>query len=192
MAAASAGKPGQSDRASDFEPVCHPPLWTMKNGAKAEIRLIHPDDEQRMIRFHKGLSERSVYMRYFESLSLAARTAHTRLARICFADPEHETVLIALCSDVRGEQNIVAVARLTKLFDPSKAEIALLVQDEFQGLGLGTELLRRLIQVARNQKMTQVQGEMLRDNTSIQRVLKKFGFRQRLIDARSVRAVLSL
>jgi acetyltransferase len=167
--------------------------WTMRDGAQIEIRPIRPEDEQRMIEFHKGLSERSVYMRYFESLSLAARTAHSRLARICFADPKRETVLAALWTNPQsGEQNIVAIGRLSKLFDPSKAEVALLVLDDFQGFGLGSELLRQLIQAARDQNINQIKGEMLRDNTAIQRVLKKFGFRLRLIDPRSMRAVLSL
>ena len=168
-------------------------FWTTKDGTKVEIRPISRDDEQCMIEFHKGLSERSVYMRYFETLSLAVRTAHTRLARICFADPTRDTVLIALSLDEQsGEQKILAVGRLSKLSDPSNAEVALLVVDEFQGRGLGTELLRRLIQSAREQKITRIEAEMLRDNTDIQRVLKKFGFRLRLIDPRSVRAVLTL
>lgn len=167
--------------------------WAMKNGSKFEIRPIHLDDEERMIQFHRGLSERSIYMRYFESLSLAVRTAHSRLARICFADPQRESVLVAVYLDPRsGEQKIVAVGRLSKLADPRHAEVALLVLDDFQGCGLGTELMRHLIQAARNQNITRIQAEMLRDNTAIQRVLKKFGFRLRLIDPRSVRAVLSL
>src|SRR5215470_7226048 len=107
-------------------------LWTMKGGMQVEIRPIQPSDEQRMVRFHKGLSERSVYMRYFKSLSFAARTAHPRLAQICFADPERQTVLVALDRDSESdEQRIMAVGRLSKLSDPSKAEVALLVLDEF-------------------------------------------------------------
>ena len=146
-----------------------------------------------MVKFHKGLSERSVYMRYFESLSLAVRTAHSRLSRICFADPARDTVLVALSLDEHtGEQKILGVGRLSKLSDPSNAEVALLVLDKFQGLGLGRELLRRIVQSARAQKITRIEAEMLRDNTAIQRVLKKSGFRLRLIDPRSVRAVLTL
>jgi acetyltransferase len=168
-------------------------FWTMKNGAQVEFRPIRPDDEQRMIKFHKGLSERSVYMRYFESLSFAVRTTHMRLAQICFADPERQTVFVALSrSAPSGEQKILAVGRLSKLSDPGKAEVALLVLDEFQGLGLGSGLLQQLIQAARDRKIIQIEAKMLRDNTTIQRVLKKFGFRLRLTDPRSVRAVLSL
>lgn len=167
-------------------------FWKMKNGVTVEIRPILPDDEGRMTRFHKGLSERSVYMRYFESLSLAMRTAHARLERICFADPRQETVLVALALDPRtGERKILAVGRLNKLSHPATAEVALLVADEFQSLGLGSELLRQLIQTARAGGITKIEAEMLRDNTAIQRVLKKLGFHLRLIDPRSVRAVLS-
>jgi acetyltransferase len=165
----------------------------LRDGTLVEIRPIRPEDESLMISFHRGLSERSVYMRYFESLSLAARTAHQRLERICFADPERQTVLVAtLLAPRDGEERIVAVGRLSKLQDSAVAEVALLVSDEFQGRGLGTELLHRLIESARNRGITRLTGEMLRDNTAMQRLLKKFGFTQRLIDPRSVRAVRNL
>ena len=165
----------------------------MKDGIQVEIRPICADDEARMIKFHQGLSERTVYMRYFESMSLSARTAHARLARICFADPELETVLVALVADPdSGTQRIVGVGRLSKLTAPNTAEVAPLVLDEFQGHGIGTELLRQLIQLARDQRITQIRAEMLRDNISMQRVLKRFGFRLHLLDPRSVRAVLNL
>jgi acetyltransferase len=193
MATGVAARSVPVERAPVLESAPQSILWTMKNGAQVEIRPIRPDDEQRMIKFHKGLSERSVYMRYFESLSLVVRTAHARLAHTCFVDPERQTVLVALSPGVPSrEQKILAVGRLTKLSDSDKAEVALLVLDEFQGLGLGSGLLRQLIQAARDRKITQIEAKMLRDNTTIQRVLKNFGFRLRLIDPRSMRAVLSL
>lgn len=172
-------------------PICS--SWVMKGGTPVEIRPIQPDDEQRMIQFHKGLSERSVYMRYFETLSFGARTARARLERICLVNPEREIVRIALCRDSKSaDSRIVGVGRLSKLATPGNAEVALLVSDEFQGRGLGTELLRQLIQGARDQKIVQIQAEMLRDNMAIQKVLRKLGFRLRLLDPRSVRALLTL
>ena len=147
-----------------------------------------------MVKFHEVLSDRTVYLRYFCSMSLAARTAHERLVRICFADPERETVLVAIHIDKStGEQNIVAVGRLNKLLPKSEAEVAILVSDEYQGRGLGGELLRRLVQAARDQKLDRIFAEMLRDNTTMQVLLKKAGFRLRLFaDPRSVSAVLEL
>lgn len=166
---------------------------TRKDTAEITIRAICPADEPLLIKFHRGLSERSVYMRYFASLSLAVRTMHARLSRICFADSEREIILVALSVHPQSnEQKIVAVGRLNRLSDPSKAEVALLVLDDFQKMGLGTELLRRLIEAARQQKITQIEAEMLRDNFAIQHLLRKLGFRLRLLDPRSVRATLSL
>lgn len=193
MVAAVSHYSAYSDRGNISGPVRMPALWTMRNGSQVEIRPIRLDDEDRMIKFHQGLSERSVYMRYFESLSMAARTAHERLVQICRADPAQQTVLVAVLTDPNtAEERIIAVGRLSKLQDPKIAEVALLVSDKFQGCGLGSELLRRLIESAKAQRITEIVGEMLRDNTKMQRLLKKFGFSQRLIDPSSVRAVLNL
>lgn len=160
MTAAVASRPEQLKGPLPRSPGPESIPWTMKDGTKVEIRPIHPDDEERMTKFHKGLSERSVYMRYFESLSFSARSAHSRLAQICFTDPERQTVLVALSGDPQfGERDIVAVGRLSKLTDPSKPEVALLVLDQFQGRGLGTELLRQLLQAARSQKIAHIEAE---------------------------------
>lgn len=147
-----------------------------------------------MVKFHGMLSDRTVYFRYFCSLSLTRRTAHERLARICFVDSEREAVLVANHSDPRtGEQSIVAVGRLNKLPDGKSAEIAVLVSDSYQGQGVGKKLLSRLIEIAREQKVTRLVAEMLRDNIPMQAVLKRLGFRLSLLsDPRSVRAVLEL
>lgn len=174
------------------KPLSKDAVLTARNGYRFTIRPICPDDEQRMIRFHRGLSERSVYMRYFTSLSLGSRTAHSRLARICYADPQRETVLVAVAADGFAGEQILAVGRLSKLADSSHAELAMLVLDEFQRQGLGTELLRRLIEAARNQQIKSLEAEMLRDNTTMQTLSKKFGFHLRFTDLRSVRALLTL
>ena len=168
--------------------------WTMRDGTQVLIRSIRPEDETLMVAFHERLSERSVYMRYFESLSFKARTAHARLSRICFVDPQQETVLVAVHSDRgTGSQRILAVARLTKLPDGTTAEIAALVSDDHQGRGLGTELLRRLLQMAPKQGIRRINAEMLRDNILMQSIARKLGFRLYLLeDPRSVRAAMDI
>jgi acetyltransferase len=166
----------------------------MKDGAEVEIRSIRPQDEPLMVRFHSVLSDRTVYLRYFCSLSLATRTAHERLVRICFVDPLIETVLVATGRNPQtGEESILAVGRLNRLPDKNEAEVAILVTDEFQGHGLGSELMRRLILIARDEKLARIVGEMLRDNIAMQAMIKKHGFRLRLLDdPQYVRAVLEL
>jgi acetyltransferase len=178
------GRPGPLQDAS----------WTMKDGTEVKFRAICPDDEPRMVKFHATLSDRTVYMRYFSSMSLDRRTAHERLARICHGDSDGEVVLVAECKDPKtGQPQIVGVGRLNKLLTAGDAEIAVLVSDEYQRRGIGTQLLRRLVQAARDRTLSRVVAETLRDNLAIQIVFKKLGFRLRLLrDPSSVQAVLNL
>jgi acetyltransferase len=188
--------PMQNERLNDGVPASPvtPDWWTMRDGTQVAIRPIRPEDEPLMIAFHEGISGRSVYMRYFESLSFKARTKHERLLRICFADSQQETVLVAVHTDPSTQaQRILAVGRLSKLSDGKTAEIAALVSDDSQGRGLGTELLKRLLLAAPSQGVHRINAEMLRDNTLMQSIAKKLGFRLcQLKDPRSVRASLDL
>jgi len=169
----------------------------MRNGNQVTIRPIRSDDEQMMVKFHETLSDRTVYLRYFTSLSLSRRTAHERLLRICTVDYEHEMVLVAEHKDPQtGEHQILAVARLNQLpsDQPAKeAEIAVLVSDKYQRQGLGTELLRRLMHIARDKKISRLVAEMLWDNLAIQVIFKSLGFQLNLPgDGDAVEAVLNL
>jgi len=147
-----------------------------------------------MVKFHGTLSDRTVYLRYFGSLSLARRTAHERLVRICFSDYECEMVLVAEYKDPQtGELHILAVGRLNKLQADKEAEVAVMVSDQYQHRGLGTELLRRLIHIARDQNLCRLVAEVLRDNLVIQTIFRRLGFRLHLMgDPASVQAVLDL
>jgi acetyltransferase len=172
-------------------------MWTMQDGTQVTIRPIRPEDEPMMVKFHETLSDRTVYLRYFISLSLSRRTAHERLIRICTVDYEREMVLVAEHRDLQtGEQKIVAVARLNQLQSdgPHKeAEVAALVSDKYQHQGLGTELLRRLIQIARDKRIGRLVAEMLWDNLAIQTIFKRLGFQLRSNgDGTSVQAALDL
>ena len=168
--------------------------FTMKDGAEVTLRPIRPEDEPLMSKFHETLSDRSVYMRYFSSLSLSSRVAHERLVRICFVDYDRVMALVVDNKDeVTGQHRILGVGRLIKLHPKNEAELAILVSDECQKQGLGIELLRRIVRFARDEKLSSVSAEMLRDNPTAQRIFKKVGFRLReLADSSSLSGVLDL
>src|SRR5208283_1145678 len=130
--------------------------WTTKGGQRVVIRPIRPEDEPQMIKFHEMLSERSVYLRYFQPLKLTQRTAHERLTRTCFIDYNREMALVAERRTDGGETEILAVGRLSKLQGRDEAEMAAVAIDVAQHKGLGTELYRRLIQIARDEKLKRV------------------------------------
>jgi acetyltransferase len=150
--------------------------WTMKNGESAVIRPIRPEDEPLLIGFHKALSERTVYLRYFQPLKLSQRVSHERLTRICFQDYDRELALVVEHLNNAGAPEIIAVGRLSKLHARDEAELAVLVHDGFQRLGIGTELYRQLIAVARDEKLKRVVCTILAENREMRSICQKLGF----------------
>jgi acetyltransferase len=175
-------------------PLKYVSTWTMKDGSEVTIRPIRPEDEPLMVKFHETLSDRSVYLRYFCSLKRIRRVEHERLLRICFGDYDRDMVLVAERSDpATGERRILAVGRLNKLHAGNEAEVAVLVSDNYQNLGLGNELLARVVQIARDEKLGRVSAEMLPDNVAMQVITKRLGFRARASeDLSSVQSFLDL
>lgn len=159
-------------------PVQYVGVWKSKNKKRIVIRPIRPEDEPLMVKFHQTLSEQSVYQRYFSVLQLSQRTAHERLTRICFNDYDREIALVAEHRETPGaEPCILGVGRLSKLHGVNEAEFALLVSDPWQGIGLGTELLRRIVQVGREEKLKRLIGHVLADNHAMKLVCQQVGFK---------------
>ncbi|MUG97605.1 GNAT family N-acetyltransferase [Scytonema sp. UIC 10036] len=151
--------------------------WTLADGTPIVIRPIQPEDEPLLVKFHKTLSEESVYLRYFHMIKLKSRVAHERLTRMCFIDYDREMALVADYTNPQtGEHQILAVGRLSKLHGKNEAEFAMLVSDPYQCRGLGTELVRQLIQVGRDEKLERISAEILAENYGMQRVCEKLGF----------------
>ena len=168
--------------------------WTTKDGLELLIRPIRPEDEPMMAKFHGTLSDESVFLRYFHLESLSTRVAHERLMRNCFIDYDREMALVVeRVSPDTAERQILAVGRLTKSRAADEAEVAALVSDRYQRHGLGTELMRRLIQVARDEKLKKIIARILPENLALRALADTFGFKIR--DAKEldmVVAVLSL
>ncbi|HET7208164.1 MAG TPA: bifunctional acetate--CoA ligase family protein/GNAT family N-acetyltransferase, partial [Terriglobales bacterium] len=152
--------------------------WRLKNGEEVVIRPVRPEDEPALVRFHAQLSERSVYLRYFQPMKLSTRTAHERLTRICFLDYDREMALVAEPRNPRsGQPEVIAVARLSKLHGVNEAEAAIVIGDNYQHQGLGTELYRRLAQIARDEKIARIVSTMLGENREMRAICQKLGFR---------------
>ena len=69
------------------------------------------------------------------------------------------------------------MGRLSKQHNPGEAEFAVLVSDAWQHQGLGTELLRRLIEIGRDEKLTSLSGVVLAENHAMQHICRKVGFK---------------
>lgn len=149
--------------------------WTASNGEKITIRPIRPEDEPLLAKFHEGLSERTVYNRFFSVMKLGQRVAHERLSRIAFIDYDRELTLIATRMN-RGEIEMLGASRLVKLFGTHEAEFSLLIKDAFQRQGLGKEFLLRHFEIAKDEKLTRIIGYVLPDNTGMLKLCAELGF----------------
>jgi len=154
--------------------------WTLRDGTTVRIRPIRPEDEPMMVRFHKTLSDQTLHFRYFGGLTLNYRIAHERLTRICFIDYDREMALVGETTDEAAQtREIIAVARMTRYRDLNQADLAVLVSDAWQNLGLGTQLTRLLMDVARRENIEALIADILPENRIMQRVFKSLGFRLR-------------
>lgn len=151
--------------------------WTLKDGAEVTIRPIRPEDEPLMVAFYETVSGQSVYSPYFSTLQLTPSLAHERLTRICFLDYDREMALVVERREPASEQRtILAIARLSKVRGANDAEFSLLVDQRCQRLGLGSELLRRLLEVGRNERLERITAEIDVKNQAMQRICRNLGF----------------
>jgi acetyltransferase len=90
------------------------------------------------------------------------------------------------------QKEILAVGRLSKAHLLNEAELAVLIEDEYQGRGLGTELSRRLIEIARSEKLDRVTVEVLGANRQMLEVCSLLGFDLEHIEDGVVHGVLRL
>lgn len=159
-------------------PVEYVQPWKAPTGESLMIRPIRPEDEPLMVQFHTSLSERSVFLRYLNPMLLDQRVSHSRLSRICFIDYSREMVLVAEQKNPgTGKREIVGTSRLSRIPGTNDGHFAMIVNDQWQSHGLGSELLSRLLQVAKDLGMERVLATMSADNKPMRHMCEKLGFR---------------
>ena len=174
-------------------PIQYVGTWTAKDKTKVTVRPILPEDEALLVKFHQILSDRTVFMRYLQPMLLQERVMHERLARICHVDYDREIALVAETMDSKGEQNIMGVVRLSRMHGTNEARLSVLVGDPYQGIGLGGEMVRRAVDVARQEKMSRLSAVLTTDNQMMLHIFEKCGFRIEPVDNdKLVAAVIDL
>lgn len=153
-------------------------IWheTLKDGLKCVFRPVRPEDEPLVVEFHKLLSEETIYRRYFFQHKLSRRTSHERLRRTCFLDFDREIALAAVLKQPDGTDAIAAVGRLARNRPGDSAEVAMVVADPYQSVGIGTTMLKHLVDIGRAEGVRKLEGTMLPGNLHMQHLFGKFDF----------------
>ncbi|MFL6216483.1 MAG: GNAT family N-acetyltransferase [Blastocatellia bacterium] len=141
----------------------------LRDGSTLRLRPIRPDDVSALMEFHKRLSPRSVYFRYFSPLP---ELSHDKAVQLCAVD-YHNT--FALVGEHAGR--IVAVARYYRDQEVhERGEVAFLTEDALQGRGIATRMLERLVIIARENGIKTFEAYVLGDNRKMMDVFLNTGF----------------
>ena len=142
-------------------------MLNLPGGFNVPFRVIQPGDVSALRRFHKRLSEKTIYLRFFGSLrELSEKKAHY-FAQV---DEVDHFAFVALDPDEQGE--IIAVVRYDREPGSEKAEYAALVEDRWQDHGVGIDLTRRLIDEAREKGIRFFYALVMGKNTRMLRLLR--------------------
>ncbi len=150
------------------ESVEHEADVLLADGSTAHVRAIRPNDASRLIAFHRRLSPRTVILRYLGPHPVLSEREAEHFANVDGTDR------VALIGERDGE--IIAVARYDRSPGRDEAEVAFLIDDSFQGKGLGAILLEHLVVIARTHGVRRFVAETLAENLRMIGVLRDSGF----------------
>lgn len=148
--------------------------WQLPNGTDIVVRPIRPEDAEIEQAFVENLSAESKYFRFMQSLE---RLTPQMLARFTQIDYDREMALIAVVKDGTTKAQLLGVARYVSNPDRHSCEFALAIGDEWQNQGIGRELMRRLMSVARDRGIEVMEGEVLSNNFRMLELCERLGFR---------------
>ncbi len=164
-------------------------LVPLRDGSLVNLRPIRRDDEDRMLALFYRFSPRTVYLRFHQVLKEMSRED---VRRFCTVDYDSSFALVATI-DSGGGEKIIAVGRYARLPGQDTAEIAFVVEDPYQGRGVGTQLLHHLALIARERGIKAFEAEVLAQNQDMLRVLRDSGYQMvQELDAGVCRAVLDI
>ncbi len=138
------------------------------NGAEIHLRPIRPDDAPKLVAFHSSLSAQSVYLRFFTFHPVLTAREVERFTQVDYAD--------RLAFVVMDGARMVAVGRFDRVARSRRAEVAFVVDDDYQHQGIGTLLADELASAARARGIDEFVADTLPENTSMLEMFRRTGF----------------
>ncbi|MCS7215359.1 MAG: GNAT family N-acetyltransferase [Thermodesulfovibrio sp.] len=161
---------------------------SIKDGIKAIVRPIKAEDESLIASLLGRCSERTISLRFFQR---AIDLRHENLVKFCQVDYDRELAFVCVVND-GDEEKIIGDVRLSRDPDGYDAEMAILVEDEWQGKGVGKALCSYAIEVARDLGVKRIWMDILRINTYMLGLADRLGFVKHHIEEDSIKVLLNL
>ena len=147
----------------------------LKDGTLVTIRAVRPDDRDRLLKAFRLLEKESIYTRFFTHRN---DPSDAQLDRAVNVDFVHHVALVVTTETVGGVA-IIASGRYIVVDETSpnrSAEVAFVVEEDYQGRGIASRLLTHLADLARRQGLKHFEAEVLSQNSPMLTVFKRCGF----------------
>ena len=143
----------------------------LRDGTRVKIRAIRPDDKDRLLQAFRLLEKESVYTRFFSPRNDVSDVELNRAVNVDFDD--HVAIVVTI--DSGREEIIIASGRYVRTTEQS-AEVAFVVEEDYQGRGIASRLLRHLAAIAKRRGIVCFEANVLAQNTPMLAVFKRCGF----------------
>jgi RimJ/RimL family protein N-acetyltransferase len=146
----------------------------LKNGTPVTIRGIRPDDGRRLQEAFGKLAPETVYLRFFGHKKALGESELRRAVEVDF---DREVALV-VTTGKGADEKVIAAARYVRADDaghPDAAEVAFTVEEDYQGAGIGSRLLKHLATIARECGILRFEAEVLADNRGMLAVFERSG-----------------
>jgi len=145
----------------------------LENGIQVSFRSIRPTDEPHMRELLYDLSKETVYYRF---MSRQQRFTHHQIHDFVYIDHRLDVAVVGTVPEAHGEK-IVSVGRYYLNERNNKAEVALVIRDGWQNMGLGSFLFRHLSAIAKRNGISGFTAEVLRDNRRMRHIFNHSGYK---------------
>jgi len=163
-------------------------VWKLRDGRTVLLRPIKPEDEPLWLEMFQNFSEESIRYRFFQIIK---DTPHETRIRYTNIDYDREIAIVPELTE-DGKRRILGVVRVSIEPDGKAGEIAFIVADPWQGLGLGTKLVDYAIEICKDMKIESLYAIMLADNHRAISLMKKMGFTVTYQEDGTAKGTLSL
>lgn len=142
---------------------------TFKGEVRVRFRAIKPSDEEDMRRLFYRFSDQAVFRRFFHQVRIMP---HRKMQEYVNIDYNWEMSVVALVGDP-GEGSIIAEARFSRDEESMYGDIAFIVEEKYQGLGIASYLYDMLIRLAKERGLKGFTAEVLQDNAAMIKVFEQ-------------------
>jgi acetyltransferase len=135
--------------------------WPLAHGGTYLIRPINLDDRSAVLDLFDHLSSKSRYFRYAHAMSTLPEDL---LNQIIHASTPHDFALVAIVKTKNGLDSLVGISRYVQDLNTTKGEFSLSVSDDYHHEGIGSHLMRGIIDCAKLNGMTEIYGYVVKEN----------------------------